>query len=138
MTAPNKFEALAAHDALVEASGALNVLACSLNKIANDIRWLGSGPRTGFSEITLQALAPGSSIMPGKVNPVILESVMQVCMKVVGNDSTISLAGMGGLGSLMNLNVALPLAATAMLDESHVAQLLHRRLRVPAARAGGL
>jgi fumarate hydratase class II len=91
--APNHFEAQAARDALVEASGAARTVAVSMSKIANDIRWLGSGPRTGFSEISLPATQPGSSIMPGKVNPVIPEAVRQVCAQVIGNDVTIAIAG---------------------------------------------
>ncbi|HVS04284.1 MAG TPA: class II fumarate hydratase, partial [Thermoanaerobaculia bacterium] len=89
--APNKFEALAAKDAAVETSGALKTLAVSLTKIANDLRWLASGPRCGLGEITLPSLQPGSSIMPGKVNPVIPESVLMVCAQVIGNDATIAL-----------------------------------------------
>ena len=82
VTAPSKFEALAAHDAIVEASGALNVLACSLNKIANDIRLLGSGPRSGLGELSLPENEPGSSIMPGKVNPTQCEAITMVCAQV--------------------------------------------------------
>jgi fumarate hydratase class II len=96
VTAPNKFEALAAHDAMVEASGALKTLAVSLMKIANDIRWLASGPRCGIGEIALPANEPGSSIMPGKVNPTQCEALMQICAQVMGNDVTIALAGASG------------------------------------------
>ncbi len=95
-TAPNKFEALAAHDAVVEASGALNVLAASLNKIANDIRFLASGPRSGLGELTLPANEPGSSIMPGKVNPTQAEALTQVCAQVIGNHTAITVAGASG------------------------------------------
>jgi len=95
-SAPNKFEALAAHDAIVMTSGALKALACSLMKIANDIRWLGSGPRCGLGEITLPANEPGSSIMPGKVNPTQCEAVTMVAAQVIGNDATIALAGASG------------------------------------------
>ncbi|KAJ3213520.1 fumarase fum1 [Dinochytrium kinnereticum] len=95
-TAPNKFEALAAHDAIVEASGALNVLAVSLNKIANDIRLLGSGPRCGFGELSLPENEPGSSIMPGKVNPTQCEAVTMVCAQVIGNHTAITIAGAQG------------------------------------------
>jgi fumarate hydratase class II len=91
--APNHFEAQAARDALVEASGALRTLAVSMSKIANDIRWLGTGPRTGLGEISIPATQPGSSIMPGKVNPVIPESVRQVCAQVMGNDTAIMVSG---------------------------------------------
>ena len=96
VTAPNKFEALAAHDAVVEASGALNVLACSLNKIANDIRFLGSGPRSGLGELSLPENEPGSSIMPGKVNPTQCEALTMVCAQVVGNHAAITFGGCQG------------------------------------------
>lgn len=96
ITAENKFEALAAHDAIVEASGALNVLAVSLMKIANDIRLLGSGPRSGLGELLLPENEPGSSIMPGKVNPTQCEAVTMVCTQVMGNHVTISIAGSNG------------------------------------------
>ncbi len=95
-TASNKFEGIAAHDAIVETSGALKVIAGSLMKIANDIRWLGSGPRTGIGELILPVNEPGSSIMPGKVNPTQPESVTQVVSQVFGNDVTISFAGSQG------------------------------------------
>ncbi len=96
ITAPNKFEALAAHDAIVEASGALNVIAVSLMKIANDIRLLGSGPRCGFGELILPENEPGSSIMPGKVNPTQCEAITMLCTQVMGNNVTISIAGSNG------------------------------------------
>ncbi len=95
-TAPNKFEALAAHDAMVELSGALNVLAASLMKIANDIRLLGSGPRCGIGEIILPANEPGSSIMPGKVNPTQCEAMTMVCAQVMGNHVAVTVAGSNG------------------------------------------
>ncbi|KAI6044948.1 L-Aspartase-like protein [Pisolithus marmoratus] len=95
-TAPNKFEALASHDALVEAHGALNVLACSLMKIANDIRFLGSGPRCGFGELLLPENEPGSSIMPGKVNPTQCEAVTMVAAQVMGNNAAVTVAGSNG------------------------------------------
>tara|TARA_B100000953_G_scaffold274243_1_gene246802 strand:- start:92 stop:1480 length:1389 start_codon:yes stop_codon:yes gene_type:complete len=96
VTAPNKFESLAAHDAVVEASGALKTLACSLMKIANDIRWLGSGPRCGIGELILPANEPGSSIMPGKVNPTQSEAMTMVAAQVIGNDTTIAVGGSSG------------------------------------------
>lgn len=96
VTAENKFEALAAHDAIVDASGALNVLAASLMKIANDIRLLGSGPRSGIGEIILPANEPGSSIMPGKVNPTQCEAITMVCAQVMGNHTTITISGSNG------------------------------------------
>ncbi len=96
MSAPNKFAALAAHDALVMASGALKTLAVSLMKIANDIRWLASGPRAGFGELVLPENEPGSSIMPGKVNPTQSEAMTMVCVQVIGNDTTIGIAGSQG------------------------------------------
>jgi fumarate hydratase class II len=95
-TAPNKFEALAAHDALVEFSGALNVLAVSMMKIANDIRLLGSGPRCGIGEINLPANEPGSSIMPGKVNPTQCEAMTMVCAQIMGNHMAVTIAGSNG------------------------------------------
>jgi fumarate hydratase class II len=96
VSAPNKFAALAAHDALVFASGAIRTLAVSLMKIANDIRWLASGPRAGFGELILPENEPGSSIMPGKVNPTQSEAMTMVCTQVLGNDATISFAGSQG------------------------------------------
>lgn len=96
ITAPNKFEALAAHDAIIEASGALNVIAASLMKIANDIRFLGSGPRCGLGEIILPENEPGSSIMPGKVNPTQCEALTMVCAQVMGNHTAITVAGSNG------------------------------------------
>ncbi|MBZ0183916.1 MAG: class II fumarate hydratase [Melioribacteraceae bacterium] len=96
VTAPNKFEALAAHDALVEFSGVLKTLAASLMKIANDVRWLGSGPRCGIGEINLPANEPGSSIMPGKVNPTQSEAMTMVCAQVMGNDAAVGFAGSMG------------------------------------------
>jgi fumarate hydratase class II len=95
-SAPNKFAALAAHDALVMTSGALKTLACSLMKIANDIRWMGSGPRCGLAELSLPENEPGSSIMPGKVNPTQSEAMTMVCVQVMGNDAAISFAGSQG------------------------------------------
>jgi fumarate hydratase class II len=96
VSAPNKFEALAAHDAIVQTSGALKTLAVSLNKIANDIRWLASGPRCGIGEITLPANEPGSSIMPGKINPTQCEALAMIAAQVIGNDATIAFAGASG------------------------------------------
>ncbi len=96
VTAPNKFESLAAHDAIVETSGVLKTIACSLMKIANDIRWLGSGPRCGIGEITLPANEPGSSIMPGKVNPTQSEAMTMVATQVIGNDTAINFGGSSG------------------------------------------
>jgi len=96
VSAPNKFAALASDDPLVMASGALKTLACSLMKIANDIRWLGSGPRCGLGELVLPANEPGSSIMPGKVNPTQSEAMTMVCVQVIGNDTAIALAGTQG------------------------------------------
>jgi len=96
VSAPNKFAALAAHDGLVMASGALRTLAVSLMKIANDIRWLGSGPRAGIGELVLPENEPGSSIMPGKVNPTQSEAMTMVCVQVLGNDSAVAMAGSMG------------------------------------------
>jgi fumarate hydratase class II len=111
--AANHFEAQAAQDAAVEISGALKTLAVSLVKIANDIRWLASGPRCGIGEINLPSLQPGSSIMPGKVNPVIPEAVIQVAAQVMGNDTTIM---MGGQAGNFELNVMLPVIAYNLLQ----------------------
>src|SRR6185437_10805091 len=107
------FEAQAARDALVEASGALKVVAVSLTKIANDIRWMGSGPRAGLAELFLPELQKGSSIMPGKVNPVIPEVVLQVSAQVIGNDQAITIGGMSGQ---FELNVYVPLIARNLLQ----------------------
>ncbi len=112
-TAENKFEALAAHDAIVEASGALKTLACSLMKIANDIRWLASGPRSGIGEITIPENEPGSSIMPGKVNPTQSEALTMVAAQVLGNDTTISI---GGASGNFELNVFKPLMIYNLLQ----------------------
>jgi fumarate hydratase class II len=111
--ARNHFEAQAARDAAVEASGALKTVAVSLAKIANDLRWLGSGPRCGIGEINLPSLQPGSSIMPGKVNPVIPEAVLQVTAQVIGNDATITACGQGGN---FELNVMQPVLAYNLLQ----------------------
>jgi fumarate hydratase class II len=111
------FEAQGARDALVEMSGTLKTVAVSLIKIANDIRWLGSGPRCGIGEILLPETQPGSSMMPGKVNPVIPESLIQVCAQVIGNDSAITL---GGLSGNFELNVMMPLIAYNLLQSIHL------------------
>jgi fumarate hydratase class II len=111
--AENHFEAQGARDALVELSGACKVIAVSLTKIANDLRWLGSGPRTGIAEIRLPEVQPGSSIMPGKVNPVICESVTQVAAQVIGNDTAVTVGGMSGN---LEPNVYIPLIARNVLE----------------------
>ena len=121
-TAPNKFEALAAHDAIVHAHGALKTLAASLVKIANDVRWLASGPRCGLGEIVIPANEPGSSIMPGKVNPTQCEALLMVCGQVFGNDVAV---GWGGACGNFELNVCKPL-------------LLHNFLQSVRLLAGGL
>jgi fumarate hydratase class II len=113
VTAPNKFEALAAHDALVDISGALKTVAASLFKIANDIRFLGSGPRSGLGELILPANEPGSSIMPGKVNPTQCEALTQVCAHVMGNDAAVGFAGSQGH---FELNVFKPMIAYNVLQ----------------------
>ena len=112
VTAPNKFAALAAHDALVATSGTLRVLAGSLNKIADDLRWLGSGPRSGLGELVLPANEPGSSIMPGKVNPTQSEAMIMVCIQVVGADTAVGIAGARGN---FELNVNKPVIAHNLL-----------------------
>ena len=111
--ARNHFEAQGARDGLVEASGVLRTLAVGLNKIANDIRWMGSGPRAGLGEIALPDLQPGSSIMPGKVNPVLSEAMTQVCAQVIGNDAAVGFSGAAGA---FELNVMLPVMARNVLE----------------------
>jgi len=126
--AENHFEAQAARDAAVEMSGALKTLAVSLYKVANDLRFMGSGPRCGYGELKLPALQPGSSIMPGKVNPVIPEVVMQVAAQVIGNDAAISV---GGLSGNFELNVMMPMITRNLLGSiqllSRASELLARR-----------
>jgi|TARA_B100000959_G_C14932773_1_gene604396 fumarate hydratase class II len=112
-TAPNKFESLAAHDAIVETSGAMNTLAASLMKIASDIRLLGSGPRSGLGELSLPENEPGSSIMPGKVNPTQCEAMTMVCAQVIGNHTTVTVAGANGH---MELNVFKPVMIYSLLQ----------------------
>jgi fumarate hydratase class II len=154
-TAPNKFEALAAHDTLVELSGALNVLAVSLTKIANDVRLMGSGPRCGLGELRLPENEPGSSIMPGKVNPTQAEMLTMVCAQVMGNHVAVTI---GGLQGHLELNVFKPLIAANVLrsiellatgmesfaertleglepDEKRIADLLDRSLMLVTALA---
>ncbi|XP_076820214.1 putative fumarate hydratase, mitochondrial [Clavelina lepadiformis] len=117
VTAPNKFEALAAHDALVEVSGALNTIACSLMKIANDIRFLASGPRCGLGELSLPENEPGSSIMPGKVNPTQCEALTMVCAQVMGNHVAVSVGGSNGH---FELNVFKPMMVSNVLRSSRL------------------
>ncbi|MEC5183722.1 fumarate hydratase class II [Cryobacterium sp. MP_3.1] len=107
------FEAQANRDGLVDASGALRTIAVGLTKICNDLRWMGSGPNTGIGELSIPDLQPGSSIMPGKVNPVIPEAVLMVCSRVIGNDATIAWSGASGA---FELNVAIPVMGTALLE----------------------
>ncbi|HXJ20200.1 MAG TPA: class II fumarate hydratase [Polyangia bacterium] len=126
--APNLFEALAARDGLVEASGALRSTAVSLTKVANDIRWLGSGPRCGIGEIHLPDLQPGSSIMPGKVNPVMSEMLLMICAQVIGNDATV---GWGGAAGNFELNVMIPVMAYNVL---HSVGILSNGSRLFASR----
>lgn len=116
-TAPNKFEVLAAHDSIVEASGSLNTLACSLFKIAQDIRYLGSGPRCGLGELILPENEPGSSIMPGKVNPTQCESLTMVCSQVMGNHVA---ATVGGMNGQFELNVFKPLMIRNLLHSVRI------------------
>ena len=146
-TAPNKFEALATHDAIVEASGALNTVATSLFKIAQDIRYLGSGPRCGLGELKLPENEPGSSIMPGKVNPTQCEALTMVCAQVIGNHTAVTIGGMNGQ---FELNVFKPVLIRNLLhsirilsdsmrsfeknlvagleaDEDRISTLLHQR-----------
>lgn len=153
--APNHFEAQSARDAVVDASAALRGAAISMARISNDLRWLASGPSCGIGEIRLPELQPGSSIMPGKVNPVIPEAVIQVAAQVIGNDATIAL---GGLGSMFQLNTMMPVMAYDLLfsaetlasaaralatkcvdgieaDEERCAQLLEHNLSLVTALA---
>ncbi len=117
VTAPNKFAALAAHDALVMTSGALRTLAASLIKIADDLRWLGSGPRAGLGELSLPENEPGSSIMPGKVNPTQNEAMIMVCIQVFGNDAAVAMAGARGN---LELNVCKPVIIANVLHSVHL------------------
>jgi fumarate hydratase class II len=153
VSAPNKFEALAAHDALVHLSGAMRTAAVSLMKIANDIRWMGSGPRSGIGELRLPENEPGSSIMPGKVNPTQCEALTMVCAQVIGNDTAVTI---GGLSGNFELNVFKPLIIHNVLrscrlladacaafrehcvagiepDERRIAELLERSLMLVTA-----
>jgi fumarate hydratase class II len=116
-TAPNKFESLAAHDAIVESHNAVKQLAVSANKIANDIRLLASGPRSGIGEIIIPSNEPGSSIMPGKVNPTQIEAITMVCARVLGNDTTIAFAGANGH---FELNVYKPVMIHAFLESANL------------------
>jgi fumarate hydratase class II len=116
-TAPNKFEALAAHDAIVQASGSLNTLAASLFKIAQDIRYLGSGPRCGLGELALPENEPGSSIMPGKVNPTQCEALTMVCAQVIGNHAATTI---GGINGQFELNVFKPLMIRNLLHSIRI------------------
>jgi fumarate hydratase class II len=115
--AENHFEAQGAQDALVEVSGVLKTVAVSLMKIANDLRWMGSGPRCGIGELLLPELQPGSSIMPGKVNPVIPESVIQVAAQVIGNDTVVTLGAQWGV---LDLNTMMPVMASNLLESIHI------------------
>ncbi len=117
VTAPNKFEALAAHDALVAGHGAVRTLAAALMKIANDVRWLASGPRSGLAEIRIPENEPGSSIMPGKVNPTQSEALTMVCAQVFGNDVAVTV---GGASGNFELNVYKPLIISNYLRSVHL------------------
>ena len=127
--ARNPFEAQGARDGLVELSGALRTIAVSLTKICNDLRWMGSGPNTGLGEIAIPDLQPGSSIMPGKVNPVIPEATLMVAARVVGNDATVAWAGASGA---FELNVQIPVIAQAVLES---VRLLSNASRLLADKA---
>jgi fumarate hydratase class II len=121
--AADHFEAQGAQDGLVEASGHVRTVAVSLYKIANDIRWMGSGPRAGLRELRIPDLQPGSSIMPGKVNPVLCEAVRQVCAQVVGNDAAVAFAGTQGD---FELNVMLPVMARNLLESVRLVAAVSR------------
>ena len=129
--ARDHFEAQGSRDALVEASGVLRTIAVGLNKISNDIRWMGSGPRTGLTEIFLPDLQPGSSIMPGKVNPVLCEAVCQVVAQVVGNDAAVA---WGGAAGNFELNVMLPVIARNLLESIRLARQRVAGVRRPLRR----
>jgi fumarate hydratase class II len=118
--ARNHFEAQHAKDAVVDASGRIRTVAISLSKIANDIRLMGCGPRCGIGELKVPAVQPGSSIMPGKVNPVICESAIMVSCQVIGNDAAIAAGNMGGVGSVLDLNVAMPMMADNLMSSIHL------------------
>ena len=125
MPAANYFEALSSQDTAVELSGQLKTIAVSLMKIANDLRWMNSGPLAGLGEIALPALQPGSSIMPGKVNPVIPEATAMVAAQVIGNDAAITVAGQSGN---FQLNVMLPVIAYNLLESIHLLANVSRAL----------
>jgi fumarate hydratase class II len=116
--AANHFEANANRDALVECSGHLRAIAVTLFNVANNIRWLGSGPRCGFYELMLPDRQPGSSIMPGKVNPVMCESMMQVCARVIGNDQAVAFAG--ATGGNFELNIMMPMMGHTLVEMCHL------------------
>jgi fumarate hydratase class II len=140
--APNHFEAQAARDAVCFLSGALRTYACALTKVANDIRWLGSGPRCSLGELKLPAVQPGSSIMPGKVNPVIAESLLMVCAQVIGYDATVAWCAAAGN---FELNVMMPVMAYDLLESIELlangsrnfAERLVDRLEADRTRAEG-
>lgn len=125
VSAPNKFQHMAAQDAAVELSGQLKALAVALTKIANDLRWMNSGPIAGLAEISLGALQPGSSIMPGKINPVIPEAVCMVAAQIIGNDAAITIGGQAGN---FQLNVMLPMIAHNLMQSLHIAATAARQL----------
>ena len=133
--ASNHFEAQAAKDGVVEASGFLKTIAVSLTKIANDIRWLASGPRCGLGELSIPSTQPGSSIMPGKVNPVMSEMMLQVAAQVVGNDATIAWAG--AMGSTFELNVMMPVMAYNLLQSIELLSRAATRVRRSMRRGIG-
>ena len=123
--ASDHFEAQGGRDAVIQASGCLRTIALSLARIANDLRWMGSGPRAGIGELRLPDLQPGSSIMPGKVNPVIPEAVYQVAAQVVGNDAAI---GFGATAGAFELNTAMPMMARNLLESVHLLSTVSRLL----------
>jgi fumarate hydratase class II len=129
----NHFQAQSTLDNCVAASGALKTIAVSLAKVANDIRWLGSGPRAGIGELELPAVQPGSSIMPGKVNPVICESVLMVCMQVIGNDAAIAVGGQSGN---FEINLTMPIVAYDLLQS--IAILAHASRNLATQCVDGL
>ena len=131
--ARNHFEAQGGRDGLVELSGQLRTIAVGLTKICNDLRWMGSGPTAGLGEIALPDLQPGSSIMPGKVNPVLPEATLMVCAQVIGNDATVTTAGASGI---FELNVMMPVIARNVLESIRLLANASRLLAVTAASTG--
>ena len=127
--AQNHFEAQHAKDGCVETSGHLKTIAVSISKIAGDIRLMGCGPRCGIGELRLPAVQPGSSIMPGKVNPVICEAAVMACCQIIGNDAAVTTAGLGGVGGILDLHVAMPVIGANLLDSVNLMAATARMMK---------